>query len=78
MIQISPTARERIQGFVNAQVVQDPALRIELDRSAESPLARTRPLSQALHAPHRYPGRERESSVMRRWPRHPSGPGRDG
>jgi Fe/S biogenesis protein NfuA len=40
MIEITPTARERIQGFVDAQVVHDPALRIELDRGAESPLNR--------------------------------------
>jgi len=40
MIEITPTARERIRGFVDAQVVQDPALRIELDREAQSPLGR--------------------------------------
>ena len=40
MIEITPAARARIQGFVDDQLVQDPALRIELDRSAESPLAR--------------------------------------
>jgi Fe/S biogenesis protein NfuA len=40
MIEITPAARERIQGFVEAELVRDPALRIELDRSAASPLAR--------------------------------------
>jgi Fe/S biogenesis protein NfuA len=45
MIQITPVARERIQGFVDAQVVQDPALRIELDRSAETPLGRNYAIS---------------------------------
>ena len=40
MIEITPAARARIQGFVDDQLVQDPALRIELDKSAESPLAR--------------------------------------
>ena len=41
MIQISPAARERIQGFVSAQVVQDPALRIELEKGPQSPLTRS-------------------------------------
>jgi Fe/S biogenesis protein NfuA len=40
MIEITPTARERIQALVEADVVRDPALRIELDPSAASPLAR--------------------------------------
>lgn len=40
MIEITTTARERIQELVDAQVVQDPALRIELDKSAASPLSR--------------------------------------
>ena len=41
MIEISPAARERIQAFVDAEVVRDPALRIELDaESARSPLGR--------------------------------------
>jgi Fe/S biogenesis protein NfuA len=45
MIEITPVARERIQGFVNAQVVQDPALRIELDKSGGTPLARNYAIS---------------------------------
>lgn len=40
MIEITPDARERIQSLVDAQVVQDPALRIRLDASNPSPLAR--------------------------------------
>lgn len=40
MIEITPAARERIQSLVEAQVVHDPALRIELDRDSQSPLAR--------------------------------------
>ncbi|HET7322151.1 MAG TPA: NifU family protein [Longimicrobiaceae bacterium] len=40
MIEITPAARENIQRFVDAQVVQDPALRIELERDQASPLAR--------------------------------------
>lgn len=40
MIEITPAARERIQSFVEAEVVRDPALRIELDPGAGSPLAR--------------------------------------
>jgi Fe/S biogenesis protein NfuA len=40
MIQITPTAREQIQSLVEAEVVRDPALRIELDSSAGTPLAR--------------------------------------
>ena len=34
MIEITPAARERIQAFVDAQIVQDPALRIRLDEGA--------------------------------------------
>ena len=45
MIEITPVARERIQGFVNAQVVQDPALRIELDKNGGTPLARSYAIS---------------------------------
>ena len=45
MIEITPVARERIQGFVDAQVVQDPALRIELDKSGASPLSRNYAIS---------------------------------
>lgn len=41
MIEITPAARARIQGFVDDQLVQDPALRIELDRSEQSPLNRS-------------------------------------
>ncbi|CAN5770071.1 Fe-S biogenesis protein NfuA [soil metagenome] len=40
MIDITPAARERIQSFVDVEVVGDPALRIELDAAANSPLAR--------------------------------------
>lgn len=40
MIEITPVARERINSFVGAQIVKDPALRIELDKSARSPLER--------------------------------------
>jgi Fe/S biogenesis protein NfuA len=40
MIEITPAARERIEALVEAEVVRDPALRIELDRDAASPLAR--------------------------------------
>lgn len=45
MIEITPAARARIQGLVDAQVVQDPALRIELDRGAQSPLVRAYAIS---------------------------------
>ena len=45
MIEITPAARERIQAFVDAEVVQDPALRITLDPNAQSPLARTYAIS---------------------------------
>ena len=40
MIEISDTAREKIQSLVNAEVVCDPALRIELSEDVPSPLAR--------------------------------------
>lgn len=41
MIEITPAARDRIQSLVDQAVVQDPALRVELDRSGQSPLARS-------------------------------------
>jgi Fe/S biogenesis protein NfuA len=40
MIDITPAARERIQALVEAGVVQDPALRITLAATAQSPLSR--------------------------------------
>jgi Fe/S biogenesis protein NfuA len=40
MIEITPAARDRIQSLVESEVVRDPALRIELDPNATSPLAR--------------------------------------
>jgi Fe/S biogenesis protein NfuA len=45
MIEIRPAAREQIQNLVDQAVVQDPALRIELDRTAQSPLARNYSIS---------------------------------
>lgn len=45
MIEITPTARERIQGFVDAEIVREPALRISLDPSGQSPLARNYAIS---------------------------------
>ena len=45
MIEITPAARGRIQELVDAQVVQDPALRIELDPEAKSPIARSYAIS---------------------------------
>ena len=45
MIEITPAARERIQAFVDTQVVQDPALRITLDPGAATPLARAYAIS---------------------------------
>jgi Fe/S biogenesis protein NfuA len=45
MIEISAAARERIQGFVDDAVVRDPALRITLDSTTPSPLARTYAIS---------------------------------
>lgn len=45
MIEIKPAARAQIQSFVDQAVVQDPALRIELDRTAQSPLARNYTIS---------------------------------
>jgi len=40
MIEITAAARAKIEALVAADVVRDPALRIELDRNAQSPLAR--------------------------------------
>jgi Fe/S biogenesis protein NfuA len=40
MIEITAAARAKIEALVAAEVVRDPALRIELDRAAQSPLAR--------------------------------------
>lgn len=45
MIEITPAARAQIQSFVDQAVVQDPALRIELDRTNESPLSRNYAIS---------------------------------
>jgi Fe/S biogenesis protein NfuA len=45
MIEITPAARARIQSLVDQAVVQDPALRIELDRTGQSPLARSYSIS---------------------------------
>lgn len=45
MIKITPAARERIEGFVAAEMVKEPALRITLDPGAASPLARTYTIS---------------------------------
>jgi Fe/S biogenesis protein NfuA len=45
MIEITPAARERIQEFVDTQVVQDPALRVTLDPNAQTPLARSYAIS---------------------------------
>ena len=45
MIEIRPAARAQIQNFVDQAVVQDPALRIELDRTVQSPLARNYSIS---------------------------------
>jgi Fe/S biogenesis protein NfuA len=45
MIEITTGARERIQGFVAAEVVRDPALRITLDTSNPTPLARSYAIS---------------------------------
>jgi Fe/S biogenesis protein NfuA len=45
MIEIRPAARAQIQNLVDQAVVQDPALRIELDRAAQSPLARNYAIS---------------------------------
>lgn len=41
MIEITAEARGKIQQLVDAEVVRDPALRVELDESAPSPLARS-------------------------------------
>lgn len=40
MIQITGTARDKIQSLVDVEAVRDPALRIRLDPDAQSPLAR--------------------------------------
>jgi Fe/S biogenesis protein NfuA len=45
MIEITEAARERIAGFVGEGVVNDPALRITLDDSALTPLARSYAIS---------------------------------
>lgn len=45
MIEITPAARAQIQNFVDQAVVQDPALRIELDRGKQTPLARAYAIS---------------------------------
>jgi Fe/S biogenesis protein NfuA len=46
MIEIAPRARTRIQGFVDAQVVREPALRITLDSEApHSPFERSYAIS---------------------------------
>ncbi len=45
MIEITPAARAQIQSFVDQAVVQDPALRIELDRTNQSPLSRSYAIS---------------------------------
>src|SRR5690606_31880369 len=44
---ITPAARARIQYLVDQAVVQDPALRIELDRTNQSPQARNYAISLA-------------------------------
>jgi Fe/S biogenesis protein NfuA len=45
MIEIRPAARERIQSLVDEKVVQEPALRIQLDRESPSPLGRAYSIS---------------------------------
>ncbi len=45
MIEITPAAREKIQSLVEADVVRDPALRIQLDSDARTPLARSYAIS---------------------------------
>ncbi len=45
MIEITAAARERIESLVNDEVVREPALRITLDGSAPSPLARNYSIS---------------------------------
>jgi Fe/S biogenesis protein NfuA len=45
MIEITKDARDRIQDFVAAEMVTDPALRITLDSSAPTPLARSYTIS---------------------------------
>jgi Fe/S biogenesis protein NfuA len=45
MIEITAEARRRIEGFVSAEIVRDPALRIALDASSPTPLARNYAIS---------------------------------
>jgi len=45
MIDITPRARSRIEGLVEAAVVREPALRITLDSNAPTPLARSYAIS---------------------------------
>ncbi|MDQ3607037.1 MAG: NifU family protein [Gemmatimonadota bacterium] len=45
MIEITPAAREKIQSLVEADIVRDPALRIQLDSDARTPLARSYAIS---------------------------------
>src|SRR5215218_1083580 len=45
MIEITPGARRRVEGYVAAEVVHDPALRITLEPGAQSPLARNYAIS---------------------------------
>lgn len=45
MIQITSTARDKIQSLVDMEVVRDPALRITLDEGAQTPLARAYAIS---------------------------------
>ncbi len=45
MIEITPAARSRISDFVDAEMVRDPALRITLDSTNPTPLARAYAIS---------------------------------
>jgi Fe/S biogenesis protein NfuA len=45
MIEITTDARQKIQEFVQAEMVRDPALRITLDGSSPSPLSRSYAIS---------------------------------
>jgi Fe/S biogenesis protein NfuA len=45
MIEITPAAREKILSLVEADIVRDPALRIQLDSDARTPLARSYAIS---------------------------------
>lgn len=45
MIEITPDARDRIQEFVSAEIVREPALRITLDTTNPTPLARSYAIS---------------------------------